>query len=113
MTDRKEGEVSERVIALEHSNQASHGEMMRFLEKLHQEIKDIRDDIKEDLRDNNEKYTEVLQGFAVVKERTAGTEKEITRVDNKIDKVFKAMGAISVAMVTGVISVLVKVILGK
>lgn len=94
-------DLGNRVTALENSNEAHHGEMMRMLA-----------DMSISMREGFKGLAEEVKHLAIKQVEQDGrieaTNKEISRVDSKLSRVMGGIGALAIALVGGLFTVLAR-----
>lgn len=96
-------DLNVRVTALESTNHAHHGEMMRILSEMSttmkENFKEIKDDVKKQSISQKDLEAKVI-----------ANEKEISRVDGKLSRIMGAIGALCIAVVGGIFTLATKYI---
>jgi uncharacterized GH25 family protein len=93
--------INERVAALEHSNEAHHAEMMRMLSDMSTFMKDGFKNLTDKVE------TQALKSVAQ-DGKIEATEKEIKRIDSKLNQILAGLGTAAIAAISGVFTLLSK-----
>ena len=97
--------MGNRVTALENSNEAHHGEMMRMLA-------DLNSTMKEGFKVFTEESKRISLRQVEQDGKIEATVKEMGRVDSKLNRVIGGIGTLAIAIVGGMFTVLARY-LGK
>jgi hypothetical protein len=113
MTEKQVTDMTERVAALEASNYAVHNQIMDMLDKMYNEMRDISDRLHTDRKDDNALHNDITRDLATAHERISATEKDIAKVDSKIDRNLKVVGSIALACLTAFVGTILKTFIFK